>query len=50
MQRGIRDGRIEGKIEGKIEGFIELIQDGLLTISEAAKRLNIKEEELKKYL
>ena len=46
LQRGIR----EGKIEGKIEGYVELVRDGLLTVEEAAKRLGMKEEELKKYL
>lgn len=40
----------KGRLEGKLEGYIDLIKDGLLSIQEAARRLNMKEEELKKYL
>lgn len=36
--------------KGKIEICIGLIRDGLLSIAEAAKRLNMDESELKKYL
>lgn len=50
LQHGIQEGRREGKIEGRLEGYIDLIKDGLLNVSEAARRLNMKEEELKKYL
>ncbi|MDO4307033.1 MAG: hypothetical protein Q4C77_09365, partial [Eubacteriales bacterium] len=54
LQSGIREGKIEGKKEGIKEGKIELtvslIRDGLLSISEGAKRLDMEEEELKKYL
>ena len=39
-----------GICEGRIEAYIGLIKDGILSISEAAKRLEMKEEELKKYL
>lgn len=58
LQRGIQEGRLAGIQEGKkvglqegrIKSYIELVKDGLLPIEEAAKRLNMKEEELKKYL
>lgn len=46
LNRGISEGRVEGKIEA----YIGLIKDGILSISESAKRLEMKEEELKKYL
>ena len=46
LQRGIQ----EGLQEGRIRSYVELVKDGLLPIEEAAKRLNMKEEELKKYL
>lgn len=39
-----------GISEGRMEAYIGLIKDGILSISEAAKRLEMKEEELKKYL
>ena len=58
LQRGIQEGRLAGIQEGKkvglqegrIKSYIELVKDGLLPIEEAAKRLNMKEEDLKKYL
>ena len=39
-----------GISEGRMEAYIGLIKDGILSISEAAKRFEMKEEELKKYL
>lgn len=50
LNRGKAEGRAEGLIQGKLEVYIDLIRDGLLNISEAAKRLNMEETELKKYL
>ena len=35
---------------GKLQAYIELVKDGLITISEAAKRLDMDETEFKKYL
>lgn len=46
----LQDGIRRGKLEGKIEVYVGLIKDGLLTVSEAAKRLDMKEEEFEKYL
>lgn len=46
----LQHGISEGRREGMIEGYINLVKDGLLSISEAAKRLDMKEEEFKKYL
>lgn len=42
LQRGIQEGRLES--------YAELVKDGILPVEEAAKRLHMKEEELKKYL
>jgi predicted HTH domain antitoxin len=39
-----------GQSEGRRDTLVELVRDGLLSISEAAKRLNMNEEELRKYL
>ena len=56
---GIREGRLEGRLEGKIEGKIEgklellvnLVNDEIITCSEAAKRAGMsKEEFMEKYL
>lgn len=58
IEKGIAKGRIEGRIEGRTEGrtegrietILELVRDGLLTISNAAIKLGITEEEFcKKY-
>jgi hypothetical protein len=46
----LRKGLSEGRIEGRRDTLVELVRDGLLSISEAAKRLNMNEEELRKYL
>ena len=50
LQRGIQEGKQAGIQEGRLKSYVELVKDGLLPIEEAAKRLNMKEEELKKYL
>jgi predicted transposase YdaD len=47
---GRREGEAIGQRKGKIDIVLELLRDGLLSISEAAKRLDMQEEELKKYL
>jgi hypothetical protein len=47
---GRREGEAIGQRKGKIDIVLELLRDGLLSITEAAKRLDMQEEELKKYL
>ena len=42
IQQGIR--------QGELQTYINLVKDGLLTINEAAKRLNMDEAEFQKYL
>lgn len=37
------EGKIEGRIEGKLETLFDLVKDGLLSITEAAKRANMTE-------
>jgi hypothetical protein len=58
--QGKNEGLIKGRVEGREEGlalgmdkgrlnaYIELIHDGTLTIEQAAKKLNITVEEMKK--
>ncbi len=50
LQDGIRKGELDGIRKGKMQSLVELVKDGLLSVSEAAKRLSMSEEELKKYL
>ena len=49
-ERGIRKGMALGLEQGRQEAILGLVRDGLLELSEAAKRLEISEEELKKSL
>ena len=46
----LNQGRQEGRQEGELNMCIRLIQDGLLKIEDAARKLNMREEELKRYL
>ena len=50
IEKGIEKGRIEGRAEGAITTIVGLIKDGILTIENGAKRLNISESELTAYL
>ncbi len=50
LLRGIHEGEIRGNAQGRIDLCIELIKEGIFTLSDAAKRLDMKEEELKTYL
>ncbi len=44
-QEGRQEGRLEGRQEGRLEGFLEalfgLVRDGILSITEAAKRADM---------
>lgn len=44
------DSREEGREEGALITFIGLVKDNLLTIEEAAKRMNMTVEEFKQEL
>ena len=50
LRRGMQEGLSQGRQEGQINMCIRLIQDGLLKVEDAARKLNMDEEELKKYL
>ena len=47
---GFNAGRVEGLIAGERNAYLALFKDGLITLTEAAKRLNISEEMVKTYL
>lgn len=48
---GIRERALaEGIEKGKLETYLELIRDGVVTLSEAAKRLQVSEEKVKELL
>lgn len=54
MERGIEEGRARGIEEGIAKGvlssLVSLVKDGLISVSEAAKRADMSEEDFKKYL
>ncbi|HJC31753.1 MAG TPA: hypothetical protein H9934_06445 [Candidatus Anaerobutyricum faecale] len=50
LAEGHRSGLAEGRIEGRTETYLELIRDGILNIADAAKRIPMKEGELRKLL
>ena len=50
IEEGIEKGIEKGKAEGAITTIVGLIKDGVLTIENGAKRLNISESELTAYL
>ena len=50
IEKGIEKGIVEGRAEGAITTIVGLIKDGILTIENGAKRLNISESELTAYM
>ena len=46
----LREEREEGRAEGLAEGLAGLVRDGLLELSEAAKRAGMSEAEFKTYM
>lgn len=50
LNQGRREGLSQGRQEGELNMCIRLIQDGLLKVEDAARKLNMREEELKRYL
>lgn len=50
LNQGRREGLSQGRQEGELNMCIQLIRDGLLKIEDAARKLNMGEEELKRYL
>lgn len=43
-------GREEGRTAGERKAYLALFKDGVITLKEAAKRLNVSEEVVKSYL
>ena len=50
MEEGRAEGRAEGRVEGVLSSLVSLVKDGLISVSEAAKRADMSEEGFKKYL
>jgi hypothetical protein len=43
INKRVEDGRLEGRLEGTLETLFGLVKDGILTLSEAAKRADMTE-------
>ena len=50
MEEGIAKGMEEGIAKGVLSSLVSLVKDGLISVSEAAKRADMSEEDFKKYL
>ena len=50
LRKGIKEGIEVGTKTGKLETLCELVKDGLLSIEEAAKRVDMTVEEFEKEL
>ena len=50
LEQGLEQGLQEGLVQGKIFTYIEMIRDGIFTVSEAAKRLDMPVEKLEEFL
>ena len=50
MEKGIAKGREEGIKEGTVQVLISLVKDGILSISDAAKRADMSEERFRGYI
>ena len=44
-KKAIAEGKAEGKIEGELKILNELVQDGIMTLDEAAKRVHMTVDE-----
>ena len=42
-----KKGELKGEIKGEIKTFIQLIKDGLITLQQAAERMNITTDKFK---
>ena len=50
MREGMEKGIEEGIAKGVLSSLVSLVKDGLISVTEAAKRADMSEEDFKKYL
>ena len=50
MREGMEKSIEEGRAEGVLSSLVSLVKDGLISVSEAAKRADMNEESFKRYL
>ena len=49
ISEGIQKGKLEGRLEGRLEGKIELLSEMDYSVPDIAARLNISEEQVRKF-
>lgn len=47
IEKGREEGREEGRAEGRIDTLVSLVKDGLLSLTDAAKRADLSIDEFK---
>lgn len=47
IEKMIAESKDKGKAEGKMSAFMELVKDGMLSVKDAAERLNMTEDEFR---
>ena len=50
IAKGMEEGIAKGIAKGVLSSLVSLVKDGLISVSEAAKRADMSEEDFKKYL
>lgn len=50
FREGLKEGEEIGLERGRLESFASLVQDGILSLSDAARRSGLSEEKLKEWI
>ncbi len=50
LQKGLEQGLQKGLERGRLESYASLVRDGILSLSDAAKRSGLSEEQLKDWM
>lgn len=50
MEKLLSEDRDEGRMEGKMDTLVQLVCEGILTISDAAARLSMSEEQFRRLM
>ena len=50
MEKLLSEERDEGQMEGKMDTLVQLVCEGILTISDAASRLSMSEEQFRRLM
>lgn len=49
-EKALEEGRKEGRKEASLANYSSLVQDGILSLSEAVKRSGLREEEINSWI